>query len=251
MHETFVPPSPRPAIEAMTSRNVPNGHCVGSPGTTFANVKQDNDAMKTAAVTTLAIVGFIIVAACGRGRGGGSSFAFPAESMHEGDLVFRRGCGITSYAVVRSDPGGRYSHIGIVARDGGEMVVVHSVPGEAGEDGAPDRVKVEAVASFFAPDKAREGALLHFTCDSTVARRAARLALEIAARGVEFDHDYDLGDTCRLYCTELVHHVYSRCGIDVTEGRRTHLALPGFTGDYIMPSDIYESTLFEVKYTFY
>ena len=168
--------------------------------------------MKTAAVTTLAIVGFIIVAACGRGRGGGSSF---------------------------------------VARDGGEMVVVHSVPGEAGEDGAPDRVKVEAVASFFAPDKAREGALLHFTCDSTVARRAARLALEIAARGVEFDHDYDLGDTCRLYCTELVHHVYSRCGIDVTEGRRTHLALPGFTGDYIMPSDIYESTLFEVKYTFY
>lgn len=207
--------------------------------------------MKTAAVTTLAIVGFIIVAACGRGRGGGSSFAFPADSMHEGDLVFRRGCGITSYAVVRSDPGGRYSHIGIVARDGGEMVVVHSVPGEAGEDGAPDRVKVEAVASFFAPDKAREGALLHFTCDSTVARRAARLALEIAARGVEFDHDYDLGDTCRLYCTELVHHVYSRCGIDVTEGRRTHLALPGFTGDYIMPSDIYESTLFEVKYTFY
>lgn len=224
---------------------------MGSPGTTFANVKQDNDAMKTAAVTTLAIVGFIIVAACGRGRGGGSSFAFPADSMHEGDLVFRRGCGITSYAVVRSDPGGRYSHIGIVARDGGEMVVVHSVPGEAGEDGAPDRVKVEAVASFFAPDKAREGALLHFTCDSTVARRAARLALEIAARGVEFDHDYDLGDTCRLYCTELVHHVYSRCGIDVTEGRRTHLALPGFTGDYIMPSDIYESTLFEVKYTFY
>ena len=192
--------------------------------------------MKTAAVTTLAIVGFIIVAACGRGRGGGSSFALPAESMHEGDLVFRRGCGITSYAVVRSDPGGKYSHIGIVARDGGEMVVVHSVPGEAGEDGAPDRVKVEAVASFFAPDKAREGALLHFTCDSTVARRAARLALEIAARGVEFDHDYDLGDTCRLYCTELVHHVYSRCGIDVTEGRRTHLALPGFTGDYIMPS---------------
>ena len=224
---------------------------MGSPGTTFANVKQDNDAMKTAAVTTLAIVGFIIVAACGRGRGGGSSFAFPADSMHEGDLVFRRGNGVASHAVVGADPDGRYSHIGIVARDGGEMVVVHSVPGEAGEDGAPDRVKVEAVASFFAPDKAREGALLHFTCDSTVARRAARLALEIAARGVEFDHDYDLGDTCRLYCTELVHHVYSRCGIDVTEGRRTHLALPGFTGDYIMPSDIYESTLFEVKYTFY
>ena len=189
--------------------------------------------MKTAAVTTLAIVGFIIVAACGRGRGGGSSFAFPADSMHEGDLVFRRGNGVASHAVVGADPDGR------------------SVPGEAGEDGAPDRVKVEAVASFFAPDKAREGALLHFTCDSTVARRAARLALEIAARGVEFDHDYDLGDTCRLYCTELVHHVYSRCGIDVTEGRRTHLALPGFTGDYIMPSDIYESTLFEVKYTFY
>lgn len=207
--------------------------------------------MEAVKATIMSIVSIILISAFGGcGRGGGT-FALPAESMHEGDLVFRRGCGITSYAVVRSDPGGRYSHIGVVARDGGEMVVVHSVPGEAGEDGAPDRVKVEAVASFFAPDKAREGALLHFTCDSTVARRAARLALEIAARGVEFDHDYDLGDTCRLYCTELVHHVYSRCGIDVTEGRRTHLALPGFTGDYIMPSDIYESTLFEVKYTFY
>ena len=207
--------------------------------------------MKTAAVTTLAIVGFIIVAACGRGRGGGSSFAFPADSMHEGDLVFRRGNGVASHAVVGADPDGRYSHIGILALDGGEMKVVHSVPGETVEDGAPDRVKAEGVRSFFARGKASEGALLHFTGDSSVASRAARLALGVAARGVEFDHDYDLGDTVRMYCTELVYHVYASVGIDVTGGRRTHLNLPGFTGEYIMPSDIYNSTLFEVKYTFY
>ncbi len=41
-----------------------------------------------------------------------------------------------------------------------------------------------------------------------------------------------------MYCTELVHFVFTRQGIDLTGGKRTRIALPGFGGDYILPDDL-------------
>ncbi len=68
--------------------------------------------------------------------------------------------------------------------------------------------------------------------------RAAREAKRLAATGLAFDHGYDLTDTTRMYCTELIYNVFARAGIDITEGRRTRINAPGFSGDYILPTDI-------------
>lgn len=170
-------------------------------------------------------------------------------NLHEGDIALRRGRGVASYAVVNTDPDGKYSHIGIIAKVDGRLVVVHSVPGES-RQGEQDKVKIESLQSFFSEDKAMKGALMRFKGDPYTAEKAARLAVKLAEEGTPFDNDYDLEDTTRLYCTELIEFIYSRCGMDVTEGRRTSISIPGFAGEYILPSDIYKSSLFEVIYKF-
>ena len=80
---------------------------------------------------------------------------FPETLLHEGDLVFRKGTGLVSRAVLSADGKGTYSHIGIVVRDGNEWKVVHAVPGEPDYEGEPDRVKIENVQEFFGKSSCR------------------------------------------------------------------------------------------------
>ena len=78
----------------------------------------------------------------------------PADSLlREGDVVFRRGTGLISRAVLAADEDGQFSHIGIVVRNGNHWMVVHAVPGEPEFKGDSDRVKMEPIASFFCSEK--------------------------------------------------------------------------------------------------
>jgi hypothetical protein len=198
-----------------------------------------------------------------------------AALLREGDVVFRRGGGIVSRAVLAADRGGGYSHVGVVARLEGRLVVVHVVPGEPDARGVRDVVKAEAPEAFFAPRRARRGAVMRLReaddadngdgirandadrgagkdaqtllsakraaeawPSAATGVRVARAALELARARVPFDHGYDLGDTTRMYCTELVWHLFRREGVDLSGGRRTTLRMPALGGTFIMPSDI-------------
>ena len=65
--------------------------------------------------------------------------------VRAGDIVFRRGGGFTSHAVVTLDARGYYSHVGMVVDTAGRMMVVHAVPGEPDYEGDPDRVKLDSL----------------------------------------------------------------------------------------------------------
>jgi len=185
--------------------------------------------------------------------------------LAEGDVVFRRGGGVLSRAVLAADRDGVYSHVGVVALAEGAFVVVHAVPGR-GSGGAKDAARIDGPEEFFSPANAARGAVMRLRREvenkngartargatetdgaATTARtedtgrRAARAALRLARGGILFDHSYDLADTARMYCTELVWHVFRGAGVDLSGGRRTRLDLPGRGGDYIMPSDILSS----------
>ncbi len=167
--------------------------------------------------------------------------ALPEELFREGDIVFRRGTGLTSRIVLATDSEGRYSHIGILKKESEAWYVIHAVPGEPDFRGDKDRIKMEPVERFFDARKATRGAVMHVQADSVLACRAARSALALFRKHVLFDHDYDLADTTRMYCTELIDYVYRKEGIDLSEGRITSVNIPGMTGDYIMPNDIAQS----------
>ena len=148
---------------------------------------------------------------------------WPVEEFSDGDLVFRRGIGLMSRAVLVADGSGMYSHVGILKKVEEEWHVIHAV---------------EPLVRFWATDRAVRGAVMRMEVDSQLAAGAAVQAWQIAQRGTLFDHDYDLADTTAMYCTELVDFVYRKVGVDVSEGRLSRVNVPGVGGDYLLPSDL-------------
>ena len=114
--------------------------------------------------TRLTIVLFYLLQACLASCGASEERThsiFPREArLRTGDVVMRRGLGFASHAVTFADRGGAYSHIGIVAWEDGEWMVVHAVPGEPDFPGDEDRVKMEPLDAYFRSDRAGEGCVL-------------------------------------------------------------------------------------------
>lgn len=173
-----------------------------------------------------------------------------SQLIEEGDIVFRRGEGVASRIVLAGDNGGEYSHIGMVVSDSGKLKIAHSVPGEPDFEGDFDRVKIDSVSVFFSADHASRGAVMRLSLTEQQKRKLSEKALEKALVKVKFDHDYNLEDTTRLYCTEFIQLVYSSIGFELSEGRRTTAFIPGMQGDYIMPSDIFENKNLRLIYSF-
>ena len=165
----------------------------------------------------------------------------PNKPLSEGDIVFRRGTGLASRAVLTIDKKGAYSHVGIVVKDEGVWKVIHAVPGETDLPDEPERVKMELTEVFFAPDKAVSGAVMRVDADSSVRVKAAKLAINLYRLKVPFDHSYNKDDTTKMYCSELLAYVYSRSGIDLVEGKYSEIHMLEFSGIYILPSDIQHS----------
>ena len=178
----------------------------------------------------------LCVLACSDGADIQSSSILPAETqLLPGDVVFRRGSGFTSQAVLLAEKGGAYSHVGIVVDSAGVPMIVHAVPDEDDEE----RVKMEHPCDFFASTRAQKGAVFRHH-NQTIARQAAAEAVKVYRRGVFFDHDYDTGDTTKMYCTELVVFAYGKTARPLPDINTHHLHLVGFESDCILPSDLLE-----------
>ncbi len=169
------------------------------------------------------------------------SVDLPQELFRNGDIVFRRGTGITSRIVLAADREGSYSHVGILKKENGKWHVIHAVPGEPDFKGDADRVKMETIEHFFEAGKAIRGAVMRVSKDLIVACKAAKNALNLFLKRVPFDHSYNLNDTTEMYCTELIDYVYRKEGVDLPEGRISSINIPGLRGDYLLPNDIVQS----------
>lgn len=171
--------------------------------------------------------------------------------LRAGDVVFRRGNGLTSRAVLAADRNGAYSHIGIVVDSCGVMMVVHAVPGEPDYEGDPDRVKMDSPRRFFSSMNADIGEVKRLRGDSATAALAARFAMEVYKRGTLFDHDYDDADTTKMYCCELVDFAYRKAGRPLAGRERHYFHLPGLEPiRCILPSDICNNAALETLATF-
>lgn len=174
----------------------------------------------------------------------------PADAkLRAGDVVFRRGGGLTSQAVLAADVDGNYSHVGIVVDSAGTMMIVHAVPGEPDFEGDPDRVKMDRPERFFSTEFTVVGEVCR-PLDSMTARRASEVAMAQYRRGTLFDHDYNDLDTSRMYCTELIAYAFRQAGHEVVDSTRHKVRLPTMQADCIFPSDIHSSPFLESVYMF-
>ncbi len=190
----------------------------------------------------LAYTFLILAGICGC-RNNTKTTIFPDSCrLSAGDVVFRKGEGMTSRVVILADKEGTYSHVGIVVDSAGMPMIVHAVPGEPDFEGDPDRVKMDTPQKFYSSVSASAGEVCRFRGSPVVARRAAAYAMQVYRRGTLFDHGYDDSDTTKMYCCELVEAAYTYAGTPLTDGNRHSLSFPGM-GTYrcMLPSDILQS----------
>ena len=164
------------------------------------------------------------------------SFEIEESFLQEGDIAFRRGQSIASRVVLAVDKEGGYSHIGIVVKESSSWYVIHAVPGETDKDNPTEILKKESFSQFFAPDRAVSGAIYRLDANANIGFLAAQKAKVLFDRKLLFDHKYDLEDSTKMYCTELIYFVFNYAGIDISEGRRS--SYPAFRDEFLLPSDI-------------
>lgn len=163
------------------------------------------------------------------------------EQLQAGDLIFRKGISLVSRLVQVADGQTVYTHVGIVVDSEGGKRVVHAVPAEA-PDGM-DKVKMESLQDFLQPDRAIELGIyrLREPQHCREASAAAQWAYNMAQKSIPFDKGFDLQDTARLYCTELIWKAYLQAGIDLCDGEFDRLPLSFKHQDCILPGRICSS----------
>ena len=161
-------------------------------------------------------------------------------SLKAGDVVFRRGSGLTSRAVIMSSKDGVYSHVGIVVDSDSGLMIVHAVPGEPDFDGDEDRVKLDRPEHFFARIRAENGEVRRHS-DSIAARKASEVAMKVYQRHTLFDHDYDDNDTTKMYCTQLVTYAFDRAGYPFTDIEHENINFLTLHTSCILPSSLLNS----------
>lgn len=121
----------------------------------------------------------------------------PVE-VRVGDVVVRKGYGTwTRYFIDCSSREKRFSHVGVAFKIGDEIVLIHA---DADERSGEGYVHFEGWRGFFTD--ALECAVFRFDGDSSV---ASNIAINAKQRlGVKFDSAFDMGETNRLYCSEMV-----------------------------------------------
>lgn len=141
-----------------------------------------------------------------------ASFPMPDSSGYEiGDVLLRKGNSIISDMIVTAFPEGRgMSHCGILVRQKGRWMVIHTISGRISEY---DGIRINTVAEFVSG--AHQGKILHvkpvFEIDRDL---VSKEAFEHLARKAPFDHSFDLGETESLYCSELIRCAYLEAGAE-------------------------------------
>lgn len=159
----------------------------------------------------------------------------PASKIQPADIVFRLGRTLQSDAIASHGTSG-YSHIGIVVDSDSTKNVIHIEPNRQGSE----RIKIEPLAEFFHPNNAVAGcAMRHNAIGDSLRRSITEYAKTLLLTPITFDHDYQLSDSSRMYCTELVEHIFARSEISLSEEKR--IRLPLAKEPVIMPSAIYEN----------
>jgi hypothetical protein len=176
------------------------------------------------------------------------SFEIDETLLKEGDIAFRRGSSIASMVVLAAEKEGGYSHIGIIVKDSLGWSVIHAVPGETDKEYSTEIMKKESLSQFFARDRAEAGAIFRLDTNENIACLAAQKAQILFERKLLFDHKYDLEDSTKMYCTELLYFVFNYAGTDISEGRRN--SFPAIQNDFLLPSDILKNEKLKKVWSF-
>lgn len=159
----------------------------------------------------------------------------PEADFRSADLALRLGRSIESDLIARGGKSGNhYSHIGLLIESDSGMIVVDIEPST---DKESEQIKAQSVGDFFNHEKAIAGAIMRYDgLDSTQINTLKNKAIELLNSSITFDHDYQLSDNSKMYCTELIEVLFNAINISLSENRNR--TLPLAKEPVIIPSDI-------------
>lgn len=141
----------------------------------------------------------------------------------------------------------RFSHVGMVFKSKGRWMVVHAVPDES-ESHETDCIKCEPIENFLDSSKAQSSKFMRVKCSHHKSLAAVEYAISKANNKTLFDNDYDLSDTTRFYCTELVWQAYKHQGINLIS-KFNKIFMLGKIKVVIFPVDLLQSSYDEKEWT--
>lgn len=139
-------------------------------------------------------------------------FIMPDSEFRTGDVILRSGKGLVSDMFRKFNlSGAPWSHAGILVRKNDQWLVYHII-GNAGDPN--HRIKSETISSFC--HSAYNTGFALYRNSQTVPDTTLILHYLDSLRnsGVTFDHQFNLNDDQKLYCTELVYKTLRRAGFD-------------------------------------
>lgn len=129
----------------------------------------------------------------------------------EGDILLRQGNSLISTLITQAMPSARgMSHCGILVQEQGLWKIIHSISGSISDS---DGIRIDELGAFIS--KAHLGNVRHikpaFQIEPALLGTKARYYLNQKSA---FDHDFDLSERKRLYCSELIRAVYLDAGAE-------------------------------------
>lgn len=136
--------------------------------------------------------------------------------LRNGDVIMRKGYGMVS-RMIATRLEGRYniSHCGIVVERGGMLFVVHTVSSNISDS---DGMQAHPLKEFVR--QSRPGSIVvNRLCDRGAGDLLAEGALEYLEQAIGFDKNFDINDTTKFYCSEMIWRSLKRkTGIDLYDG---------------------------------
>lgn len=164
--------------------------------------------------------------------------------FQSGDVVFRRGVGLLSRAVLAADPESGYSHTGLIRQSLDETWVIHATPGESPT--SETTIRTETLNDFLGPYSAAVFRPAHGF--EEVSERASDIAHGYFLEARKFDPRFDLATEDELYCTELVWRAYLEAGLDLSGGELDDVRFPMFQKRCLLPSRLLKSPYLRLVY---
>lgn len=129
---------------------------------------------------------------------------FFTDNLRHGDLLFREGRTFASEVARKASlRDQRFSHVGIVERQKDEIFVIHAISDET--KGLEGLVR-EKLSSFLVDGKSF-GAF-RMKLEEARVKEIVQKAKGFFEKKIPYDHDYDLAESEKFYCTEFVFHLF-------------------------------------------
>ncbi len=162
--------------------------------------------------------------------------------IEDGDIILRHGYGLVSDGIVETmQEEWELSHCAILWKDSvsGEIKVIHSVSQSLSEY---DGVQTQSLKRFIHDSQENSIMLVRFKApDGMTQKNISTRGQYSLGRQIPFDHSFDIDDTARFYCSELLWKVIlDEYDVDIFKGKNNEQK------DHLKFDNFYASENFEV-----